>query len=161
MGFSMMNWWTFRNTILLWYHFVCCTMFSSEIYVYLKLWILSLWQIGPNLSTGIRWCLALASVRPPWCLLRRFLMCVHVCVPCEWWSGPCMCDESLLNSCYVSIVVSETLGFIKCCASVVPAMFAQVVCSDLIWVPLRWCQFLSGVVNFLVIFAVFKTVWIY
>ena len=36
-----MNWWTFHNTILLWYHFVCCTMCSPEIYVYLKLWILS------------------------------------------------------------------------------------------------------------------------
>ena len=46
MGFFMMNWWTFRNTILLWYHFVCCT-FSSEIYVYLKPWILSSRNICP------------------------------------------------------------------------------------------------------------------
>ena len=43
----MMNWWTFRNTILLWYHFVCCTTFSSEIYVYLKPWILSSRNICP------------------------------------------------------------------------------------------------------------------
>ena len=34
------------NTILLWYHFVCCT-FSSEIYVYLKPWILSSRNICP------------------------------------------------------------------------------------------------------------------
>ena len=29
------------------------------------------------------------------------LMRVHVCVLCEWWSGPCMCDRSLLNLCYL------------------------------------------------------------
>ena len=29
------------------------------------------------------------------------LMRVHVCLPCEWWSGPCMCDGSLLNLCYL------------------------------------------------------------
>ena len=29
------------------------------------------------------------------------LMRVHVCVPCEWWSGPGMCDGSLLNLCYL------------------------------------------------------------
>ena len=34
-------------------------------------------------------------------LTVTFLMCVHVCVPCEWWSGACMCDGSLLNSCYL------------------------------------------------------------
>ena len=63
--------------------------------------LLHVWQIGPNLSSGIRWCLALASVKPQWCLLWRFL-CVCMCVcPCEWWYGPCMCDGSLLNSCYL------------------------------------------------------------
>ena len=60
-----------------------------------------MWQIGPILSSGIRWCLALASVRPQWCLLWRFL-CVCMCVCAgEWWSGPCMCDGSLLNLCYL------------------------------------------------------------
>ena len=29
-------------------------------------------------------------------------LCVCMCVwACEWWSGPCMCDGSLLNSCYL------------------------------------------------------------
>ena len=37
-----------------------------------------LWQIGPNLSSGIRWCLALTSVRPWWCLLWRFYVCACV-----------------------------------------------------------------------------------
>ena len=59
-----------------------------------------MWQIGPNLSSRIRWCLGLASVRLQWCLLWRFI-CVCVCVrACEWSSGPCMWDRSLLNSCY-------------------------------------------------------------
>ena len=31
-----------------------------------------------------------------------FYVCVCVCVSvCEWWSRPCMCDGSLLNSCYL------------------------------------------------------------
>ena len=33
----------------------------------------------PNLSSGIRWCLALAIGRPQWCLLWRF-WCVCMCV---------------------------------------------------------------------------------
>ena len=40
---------------------------------------LFLWQIGPNLSSGIRWCLALASVRPQWCLLWHFDVYACVC----------------------------------------------------------------------------------
>ena len=68
-------------------------------------------------------------------------MCVHVWMVVQtlyvWWK----------LAKFVSIVVS--------------AMFAPAVCCGLIRVPLWWCQFLSGVVNFMVISVAFETMRFY
>ena len=105
---------------------------------------IDMWQTGLNLSGGIRWCLALASVRQLWCLLWH-VWCVCMCV-CRVNGGPDL--VCVMEACSIRVICVncgiETLGFIKCYASVVPAMFAPVVCCDLIRVPLWWCQFLSG-----------------
>ena len=59
-----------------------------------------LWQIGPNLSSGIRWCLALASVRPQWCLLWRF-WCVCMCV-CRVNGGPDL--VCVMKACLIRVI---------------------------------------------------------
>ena len=119
----------------------------------------ALWQIGPNLSIGIRWCLALASVRPQWCLLWRF-WCVCMCV-CRVNGGPdlvCVMEACLICGICVNCGIWN-LGIYQ----LLRISGACNVCpSCVLWLdPLGWCQFLSGVVNFLVIFVVFETVWIY
>ena len=118
-----------------------------------------LWQFGPNLSSGIRWCLALAIIKPQRCLLWRFTC---VC-ECECWSGPCMCDGSLLNSCYLCQLwhlKTWGLSFVthQWCLQCLPQLCA-VAWSEYHW----WCQLLSGVVNFMAILlvAVSETVWFY
>ena len=85
--FMTVFWWLrWCITLLLMYtsyglNAVCFGSLSWKIVpIFLKRRKGGMWQIGPNLSSGIRWCLALASVRPQWCLLWRFFMCVHVCV---------------------------------------------------------------------------------
>ena len=59
-----------------------------------------LWQIKPNLSSGIRWCLALASARPQWCLLWRF-WCVCMCV-CRVNGGPDL--VCVMKACLIRVI---------------------------------------------------------
>ena len=57
----------------------------------------SVWQTGPDLSRGIRWCLALASVRPQWCLLWRFYVCAWVCAVWMVVRTLCVMEAWLIN----------------------------------------------------------------
>ena len=95
MGFFMMNWWTFRNTILLWYHFVCCT-FSSEIYVYLKPWILSSRNICPVplLCAGIRFIFSLHADAVVWPLLPDKHVSSIFWLEFSWSDGRIKIDHS-------------------------------------------------------------------
>ena len=77
--FMTVFWWLrWCVTLLLMYtsyglNAVCFGSLSWKIVpIFLKRRKGGMWQIGPNLSSGIRWCLTLASVRPQWCLLWRF-----------------------------------------------------------------------------------------
>ena len=57
-------------------------------------------QIGPNLSSGIRWCLALASVRQLWCLLWH-VWCVCMCV-CRVNGGPDL--VCVMEACLICVI---------------------------------------------------------
>ena len=50
----------------------------TKLNVYVR--IIEVWQIGPNVSSMTRWCLALTSARQQWCLLWRFNW--YVCCAC-------------------------------------------------------------------------------
>ena len=83
--FITVFWWLRWCVILLLMstpEFECCVFGSLPwkiVHIFLKRRKGGMWQSGPNLSSGIRWCLALASVRLQWCQLWHFDVCACVC----------------------------------------------------------------------------------
>ena len=106
-----------------------------------------MWQIGPNLSSRIRWCLALASVRPQWCLLWRLYVCA--CVFARVNGRPdlvCEIEACLIRVIFVNCVI-RNLGIyplllvrISGACNVCPSC---VLWPGLIRVPLWWCHWVS------------------
>ena len=93
-------------TLLLMYtscEFECCDFGSLSwkiVPIFLKRRKGGMWQIGPDLSSGIRWCLALASARPQWCLLWRF-WCVCMCM-CRVNGGPDL--VCVMKACIIRVI---------------------------------------------------------
>ena len=80
--------------------FECCVFGSPPwkiVPIFLKRRKGGMWQTGPDLSRGIRWCLALASVRPQWCLLWRFYVCAWVCAVWMVVRTLCVMEACLIN----------------------------------------------------------------
>ena len=73
---------------------------AQNCHKYIFLYNMILWQIGPNLSSGIRWCLALASVRQLWCLLWH-VWCVCMCV-CRVNGGPDL--VCVMKACLIRVI---------------------------------------------------------
>ena len=83
--FMTVFWWLSWCVTLLLMYTLCeygCCVFGSLSWKTVPIFLKrrgGMWQIGATLSSRIRWCLALASVRQRWCLLWH-AWCVCMCV---------------------------------------------------------------------------------